>query len=242
VREISEGLWLIISCEHGGNRVPARYAPLFRGARGVLDSHRGYDPGSLDVGRRLARRFGSCLCTATVTRLLVECNRSPGHPALFSEFTAGLSRPEREELLQRYYFPHRHRVEGHVHSAVLAGLRVVHVSVHTFTPHWNGAQRSADVGLLYDPTRAGERQFCDLWRSALHERNPELRVRRNYPYRGQADGLTTWLRKRFTDAEYLGIELEVNQAWTRKDPSAWRIMTQSVIDAFASACREFQDA
>ena len=42
--------------------------------------------------------------------------------------------------------------------------------------------------------------------------DPDLRVRLNYPYRGDSDGLTTWLRRRHPAARYLGIELEINQA------------------------------
>ena len=36
-----------LTCEHGGNRIPREYAHLFRGARAVLASHRGWDPGAL---------------------------------------------------------------------------------------------------------------------------------------------------------------------------------------------------
>ena len=38
------------------------------------------------------------------------------------------------------------------------------------------------------------------------------RVRRNYPYLGKGDGLTTWLRRRFFSSEYAGVEIELNQA------------------------------
>ena len=44
----------IITCEHGGNRIPAPYRRLFRGQRALLDSHRGYDPGSLVMAKALA--------------------------------------------------------------------------------------------------------------------------------------------------------------------------------------------
>jgi hypothetical protein len=45
----------------------------------------------------------------------------------------------------------------------------------------------------------------------LADRRPEMRVRRNYPYLGKTDGLTTYLRRQFPAEQYLGIELEVNQ-------------------------------
>jgi hypothetical protein len=38
-----------------------------------------------------------------------------------------------------------------------------------------------------------------------------LRVRRNYPYLGTADGLVSFLRKEFSSELYIGIEIELNQ-------------------------------
>ena len=40
-------------------------------------------------------------------------------------------------------------------------------------------------------------------------------MRRNYPYQGRGDGLTRYLRARFDDAAYCGIELEINQKHVR---------------------------
>ena len=74
-----------------------------------------------------------------------------------------------------------------------------------------GQRRNADIGLLYDPQRSGERVFCTRWKEILEEMAPGLRVRRNYPYRGATDGLATWLRRRFSERRYLGVELEINQ-------------------------------
>jgi predicted N-formylglutamate amidohydrolase len=68
------------------------------------------------------------------------------------------------------------------------------------------------VGLLYDSRRAGEKLLCTRWEEILEALDPTLRVRRNYPYRGAADGLPTWLRRRFPGRSYAGVELELNQA------------------------------
>ena len=83
---------LVLTCEHAGNRVPARYRHLFaaRGAQAALHSHRGYDPGALLLARRLSARFRTELYYNTVTRLLVEPNKTIGHKAVFSEFSAPL--------------------------------------------------------------------------------------------------------------------------------------------------------
>lgn len=117
----------------------------------------------------------------------------------------------REAIRRRYYEPYRREVEGLVERACDAGIRVVHVSSHTFTPVLRGNVRRADVGLLYDPRRREERSLCERWQRSLRARRPNWIVRRNYPYLGRSDGLTSYLRRRFGDRHYTGIELEVNR-------------------------------
>jgi predicted N-formylglutamate amidohydrolase len=205
------GVAVLVTCEHGGNRVPAPYAPLFADAVGVLSTHRGWDAGALPLARELARRLRAPIRAATVTRLLVDLNRSSHHPRVSSDWTRSLPREERVELLARHHAPHRSAVEEDVAELVRRGRRVVHLGVHSFTPVLDGEVRGADLALLYDPARPLERALCGAWARALAERLPRLAVRRNQPYRGASDGLTTWLRRRFPAGAYLGIEIEVNQ-------------------------------
>ena len=48
---------LLLTCEHGGNRIPPEYRALFRGATAALASHRGWDPGALALARRLGLKI-----------------------------------------------------------------------------------------------------------------------------------------------------------------------------------------
>ncbi|MEO8739193.1 MAG: N-formylglutamate amidohydrolase [Casimicrobiaceae bacterium] len=203
--------FVLVTCEHGGNRIPACYRTLFVGARVLLATHRGYDGGALGMAGALARGLDAPLVTSTVSRLLVDLNRSIGHRALYSDATRGLARAEHERILTLHYLPYRQQVETRVARAVAAGRRVVHISSHSFTPILGGVIRDADVGLLYDPARPGERALAGDWRELLARRIAPLRVRRNYPYQGRNDGLTSHLRKRFAPTRYVGIELEINQ-------------------------------
>ena len=200
--------WLF-TCEHGGREVPAEFAPLFADAGKVLASHRGSDPGSLEVFNALAPHFADAGFKSTTTRLLVDLNRSLHHPGLFSEFTRTLPAAERAAIVDRWWRPWREAVAATVAAWQSTGLAVRHVSVHSFTPRLRGQARNADIGLLYDPGRPAERAFCRAWQARLLALG--WRVRLNYPYRGVADGHTTALRRRFTQ-DYCGIELELNQA------------------------------
>ena len=66
---------LIITCEHGGNAVPAAYAALFSGHELLLETHRGWDPGALELAGQMASKFDAPLYAATTTRLLIDLNR-----------------------------------------------------------------------------------------------------------------------------------------------------------------------
>jgi len=228
---------LLITCEHGGNRVPARYRRAFAHAGPALASHRGYDRGALELARELSRCLHAALVYSTISRLLIELNRSLSHRHAFSPYARRLPIPLREELVARYYMPYRRAVEQQITRAVRRGRRMVHLSSHSFTPRRAGVLRTVDIGLLYDPHRSAEAAFCARWRQLLIARDARLRVRRNYPYRGSADGLTTALRRQFPERAYLGIELEVNQRFVRAGGDAWRELRALLVDTFAEALR-----
>lgn len=220
---------LIISCEHGGRDVPRAYAALFSGREALLDSHRGWDPGALELARQMAGVFRVPLHAAATTRLLVDLNRSIGHRQLFSEITRALPPERRQDIVDRYYRPHRQAVEAEIERFISAGRPVIHVAAHSFTPALDDVPRHADVAWLYDPGRPCEVRFARAWMRSLAQISPELRLRRNYPYRGRDDGLTAALRKRHPDPAYAGIELEINQRFVERGGAAWdRLKTQLV--------------
>ena len=204
--------YLLLTCEHGGNRIPRPYAPLFRDAGELLASHRGWDPGALPLARLLARQLDRPLLAVTWSRLFVEANRAPSNPRIWSRFTKALPREAREKILEGWWWPHRRAVEDAVSAGIAEGSRVIHVAVHSFTPELDGQVRNADATFLYDSRRKREAELCHRWAGLLRPLDPELRLRFNYPYRGSTDGLTTWLRRRHPETRYLGVELEINQA------------------------------
>jgi predicted N-formylglutamate amidohydrolase len=202
----------LVTCEHGGNRIPALCRDLFPGQRALLDSHRGYDAGALVMAKALARAFAAPLVSSTVSRLVIDLNRSLGHRELWSAVTRAAPRGLRARIVEQHYRPYRAEVLRRVRQAVTRGRRVIHISSHSFTPVLDGVVRRADAGLLYDPARRGETDLCARWKASLARIAPELRVRRNYPYAGKGDGLTSTLRSMLPRGAYVGVELEINQA------------------------------
>jgi predicted N-formylglutamate amidohydrolase len=226
---------MLVTCEHGGNRIPADLVPLFRHRGRVLASHRGYDRGALAMARTLAHALDAPLVASITSRLVIDLNRSLGNAGAWSDVTRSLPDERRERIVRRHYLPYRRRVEDLVAAAREARRPLIHFSSHSFTPVLDGKRRRADVGLLYDPARPGEARLCGAIKAALHAQTPSLRVRRNYPYAGKADGLTTSLRTRYSPREYVGIEVELNQAIVGGEPREWRWLRESLIAAIMQA-------
>lgn len=205
-----------MSCEHATAHVPDAYVDWFGSTRAkrALASHRGYDFGAMHVAESMAEHFGAPLFRGQVTRLLIDLNRSEWNETLWSRFVS-TELSARTVLLERYHKPYREALLQTITDCVEGGQRVLHLAIHSFTPVFHGEKRNADLGLLYDPARSYERLLCGKWAKSLNVVDPPLRVRRNYPYKGTADGVPTWLRREFPVRSYVGIEVEFNQALLR---------------------------
>jgi predicted N-formylglutamate amidohydrolase len=230
---------LLLTCEHAGNRVPPRYRRAFKDAGSVLRSHRGWDPGALALARSLERVTGAPLVSAATTRLLIDLNRTPGNPSLYSRYTARLDPRERARIFDEHYAPHLARVRETLRRLLAAGYPpVVHVGVHSFTPVLRGVRRDVHVGLLFDPARPLEAGLCRAWREELARRRPRWKIALNRPYKGTDDGLTTGFRRAFEPSEYLGIELEVRHDLLKATGARLRRvhadLARSLVDALAA--------
>ncbi len=222
---------LVISCEHASNAIPARWQQHFTDAA-ALDSHRGWDPGALTLAQKLKRRTGAPLVAAGTSRLLVDLNRSLHNPGVFSEWSKPLPADERRLIVTQIYQPFRDALNAEIEQAIAAHGRVLHLSIHSFTPALNGITRNCDFAVLYDPSRGAERKLALDWQARWRAMGDEFPMRRNYPYRGVADGSATALRKRFSESEYLGFELELNQGLLQ-EAARWQLLQKRVCELAA---------
>lgn len=236
-RARAPGLALVLSCEHGGNAVPRPFRRAFAPPDRVLDSHRGHDPGTAELAELLARAMGAPLVVNRVTRLLVDANRSESSPGRFSRWSEALPEALRERAVREVWGRHRDAVAALV-AERCAEAPVLHVSVHSFTPRLRGEVRDVDVGFLFDPARPLELAVALRWQRELAVREPRLRLRRNAPYKGTDDGLTTALRQRFPAERYAGLELEVSQRFPRATSPAGRARWSRLCAALAASLAE----
>ena len=191
---------ILLSCEHASFYLPKQFCSLW--PQEVVCSHKGWDKGALAYAKRLSIALDAPLFSGSISRLLVDLNRSITHPALSLCPSS---------LIEKYWYPFRREVFSFVEQAKERKIPLFHFSCHTFTPVLDHKERMCDIGLLYDPSRAHE-ELCARTMKKILSQETSLRIRCNYPYRGISDGHTSYLRKHFLDEEYRGIELEVNQA------------------------------
>lgn len=206
---------LLLTCEHASAALP-------RGVDAGIaldhpDAHVLWDPLAHDLALGLALRLGAPLLAGQVSRVFVDLNRRGEDPAVIPTrsfgrvlpLNADLSEDERQRRIAALHAPFRRAVLGEVVRAV-AGGGCQHLSVHSFSPVLDPAARTYAVGLLFDPARPAEQALADALADAV-ERAIGQRPRFNQPYAGTAEGLTTWLRERWPDPTYAGIEVELNQ-------------------------------
>jgi len=205
----------IVTCEHASASVPTQWRDHFTARETAqLETHKGYDIGALEMARVLARLLDAPLLAGGVTRLLVDINRSEGNRrGIFGPAGKRMDDADRERALQRWHRPFRKAVAGAVERGLASGKPVIMLSIHSFTPRLKGMVRSADIGLLYDPSRKKEKALCLAIRESILKVYPHARIRMNYPYRGIGDGTASAIRKAFPQAS--AVEIEFNQGTMR---------------------------
>lgn len=221
---------VIITCEHGGHTIPSRYESLFAPHMDIVRTHRGWDIGAWDMSYIIAKGLNAPIFTTTVTRLLVDCNRSLVHPRLFSFVTDTLPHSTKEQIIDQFYTPYREPVETTISESIDRGYRVIHFSIHSFTPVLDGVTRTCDIGILYDPAREAEKTLGASLKKELAALLPDKRIKRNYPYKGTADGFVPSLRKRHPIDRYCGIEMEFSQKWALR-VLTWKRMGEAFVEA-----------
>jgi predicted N-formylglutamate amidohydrolase len=208
---------VVVTAEHASLKIPDRSRGLGLSLR-EQESHIAWDEGSKSLAREIARQLSAPLVEGAVSRLVIDLNRSLHHRRVIPAIAFGVPVPGNEALtaeeqarrIELYYEPFRSTALTEISKGVRSTGRCVHISVHTFTPRLNGVVRPLDVAVLYDPRRKREAELGESL--AARFSGAGFRVRRNFPFRGVADGHTTGLRRKFSDKAYAGVEIEVNQS------------------------------
>ncbi len=146
-----------LTCDHAGRRLPRKLGDLGLGAAD-LDRHIAWDIGAAGLAERMSERLGAALVLQRYSRLVIDCNRPPTAPSSIATLGEGTGIPGNREVsahqaharLREVFDPYHDRIDAELELRRLAGRRAVLVSVHSFTPIFNGESRPWDLGLLYN--------------------------------------------------------------------------------------------
>ena len=174
----------LFTCDHAGSLLPRRLGSLGL-LRFELERHIAWDIGAAAVARRLADALDAFLILQTYSRLVIDCNRTPGTPssiAELSEFTEvpgnkSLTKEEAAARAREIFHPYHQRIATELDARAKIRRPTVLVAVHSFTPAFKGVARPWQVGVLYNRDPRFGRILNDLLRA-----EPGLCFGDNEPY------------------------------------------------------------
>ena len=168
---------LLLICEHASPRLPELWQwPEADGW--ILDTHWAVDLGARALTLSLAEALGAPAILARFSRLLIDPNRPADSPTLLRDRAEGrvihlnevIAPEDRERRLADYYRPYHARID----RALREAERAAPLSLHTFTPVYEGKSRSVEIGVLFDRSPEHAERFAATlrdrgWRTALNE-------------------------------------------------------------------------
>lgn len=198
---------VIVVCEHASCFVPAELNSLGLDAE-TLKSHVAWDPGAMKVAESISERLDAVLVASQVSRLVYDCNRPPAAAGAVPERSEifdipgnrNLAPAQREARIALVYEPFRASLASVIAAA--EGPAVI-VTIHSFTPVYDGVARDVELGILHD----SDARLADAMLMNTHW-HTSLDVRRNEPY-GPEDGVTHTLRENAVPAGLYNVMIEI---------------------------------
>lgn len=174
----------LIVADHAGNLMPRALRQL-----GIPDSecarHIAFDIGIAAVARQVADVLDATLIQQNYSRLVIDCNRTPGSETSMPEVSestpipgnVGLSERAKGSRVREIFRLYHDAIEAELDRRRQAGRPAALIAMHSFTPVFMGVTRPWQTGVLYnrDP------RFAHLL-MALLKRENGLVVGDNEPY------------------------------------------------------------
>ena len=223
---------VLLVCEHAANRIPAALDNLGLDEATRL-SHIAWDPGALAVAQEISYLLDARLVASTVSRLVYDCNRPPEAPGAMpgrSEVfdipgNQNLSDTEKAARVATVYGPFRTLLADTIASFPAPPVLV---TIHSFTPVYQGKQRDVEIGILHDSdTRLADAML------ELAPKHTEMNTRRNDPY-GPGDGVTHTLKLHALPNGLLNVMIEVRNdliATAEQQKSVGKMLAELIADA-----------
>jgi predicted N-formylglutamate amidohydrolase len=199
---------LLLVGDHAGAAIPAVLGDL-----GLSETdraqHIAVDIGSQALGEALSHRLSAPFVSQAYSRLVVDCNRDPGHPGWIAAESDGTSIPGNAEAPRSQRDRREAEIFTPYHAAIGEMLDMardpVLVSLHSFTPVMAGNERPWHIGILHD----GHRDAFALRVLARLQAIAGFVIGDNEPYRMDSTDFTVPRHAFARDIPY--VEIEVRQ-------------------------------
>ncbi|MFZ5912932.1 MAG: N-formylglutamate amidohydrolase [Pseudomonadota bacterium] len=181
---------VLLVCDHASNYIPPEDSCLGL-PEAAFSRHIAYDIGAAEVTEILSRLLNCPAVLAGFSRLLIDPNRGEDDPTLVMKLSDGAIIPGNRHLdaqgvsrrKARYYAPYHQAIAGRINAARARGLTPALLSIHSFTPVFQGRARPWHIGVLWD---RDDRIARPLLTSLTGDRS--LCIGDNQPYSGELTG------------------------------------------------------
>ena len=213
---------VVLVCEHASAFIPPDLDDLGVSPEARL-SHAAWDIGACNLSLRLSARMGAPLVAGALSRLVYDCNRPPGAadaiPATSEVYEVpgnmGLSAADKAARAADIHDPFHATLARVVGAQVAAaGGPVTLITLHSFTPVYNGQRRTLDIGYLHHyNSRLAQAAL------ALETAAGRYTCALNEPY-SITDGVTYTLRKHGEDHGFDALMIEIRNDLIDTAPGA----------------------
>ena len=201
----------LIVCDHAGREVPKALERLGLPDE-AFDAHIAYDIGAAALAMRLGKALGACVIRQTYSRLVIDCNRAPGHPQSIVEISDGVRIPGNIGLtagdvaarVAEIHRPYHDRIARELEGRAARGHATVLVCQHSFTPAMDGFARPWRISVLHMGASPMSSAMLEVLRA-----EPGLVVGDNQPY--AMDGIDYTAPTHASGPGLDMLELEVRQ-------------------------------
>jgi predicted N-formylglutamate amidohydrolase len=198
---------LVLSCEHASARLPEPWS-WHEDDLWLRGTHWSYDLGARALTLELAAALSASAVLSRFTRLLVDPNRELDRSDLFRrvaegrsiELNRGIDGDERARRIQGYYEPFHAALD----QALARSRAPLLLSIHSFTPDYEGQVREVEFGVLFNREERHARALAQALRAEF------AGVAENEPWSGK-QGLIFSAESHAERFGRVALELEVRQ-------------------------------
>jgi predicted N-formylglutamate amidohydrolase len=231
----------LIVCDHAGRSVPRALGDL-----GVppaeWDRHIAWDIGAAGVCRALHAALDAVCITQAYSRLVIDCNRRPGHPTSIAPISdrtpipgnLSLGDAEKAARVEEIFAPYQNAIAAELDRRQAAGQQSVLIAMHSFTPVFSGIVRVWQAGMLYNRDPRLARALAALLRDAGYH------VGDNEPYQLSDDSdYTVPVHAEQRGIPYVEIELRQDLIADASGQAVWAELLATLLPrALQSALRD----